>query len=506
MAELATDIEHESLSGDLNIAFEASYASLPDRFYADAPVQAVKAPRLVRLNRALAADLGIDADMLETPAGVAMLSGNGFPASARPIALAYAGHQFGNFVPQLGDGRAVLIGELRDREGRLRDLQLKGSGPTRFSRGGDGRAALGPVLREYIVSEAMFALGIPTTRSLAAVTTGENVYRETVLPGAVVARVAASHLRIGTFQYFAARGDREALETLVGYAIDRHYPHLKSMSKPALGLLKAVIDAQAELVARWMLVGFIHGVMNTDNMTISGETIDYGPCAYMDAYHPATVFSSIDQRGRYAYGNQPHIAVWNLSRLAEALLPLIADDEDDAVALATEALRTFQPTYDAALHAGMRRKLGLLTERADDMTLASDLLDAMAGNQADFTLTFRTLAHDTGAEPGEGAARGLFAEPSDYDVWHARWLGRLSDEPGSDEERRSLMNATNPKFIARNHRIETAIVAATERDDYGPFEELVRILEKPFDEQPGFSHFADPPLIHERVLQTFCGT
>lgn len=491
---------------DLAIEFEATYAALPERFREAVTPQPVRAPGLVRLNRALAAELGLDAEALESPAGVAMLAGNAFPASARPVALAYAGHQFGNFVPRLGDGRALLIGELRDRHGRLRDLQLKGSGPTRFSRGGDGRAALGPVLREYVVSEAMAALGIPTARTLAAVTTGEAVFRETALPGAVVARVAASHLRIGTFQYFAARDDREALETLTAFALERHYPHLKDMSRPALGLLKAVIDAQAELVARWMLVGFIHGVMNTDNMTISGETIDYGPCAFMDAYHPATVFSSIDRHGRYAYGNQPHIAVWNLARLAEALLPLIDPDGDRAVELATEALRTFQPAYDAVLHDGFRRKLGLHGEQSDDLKLASDLLETMAANGADFTLTFRTLAHDVASKPGEGAARGLFSAPEAFDAWHARWLERLSGEPMDMAERRRAMNAANPKFIARNHRVEAAIEAAVSRDDLEPFETLTRILERPFDEQPGLSHYADPPLEHERVMATFCGT
>ena len=506
MAETARKTLADGSVRELEIAFQAHYAGLPERFHEPVAPQPVKAPTLIKLNRPLAAELGLDADQLESAAGIAMLAGNAFPAGARPIALAYAGHQFGNFVPQLGDGRALLIGELRDRNGLLRDLQLKGSGPTRFSRGGDGRAALGPVLREYMVSEAMAALGIPTARTLAAVTSGENVFREIVLPGAVVARVAASHLRIGTFQYFAARGDREALDILVGFALDRHYPHLKSMSNPALGLLKAVIDAQAELVARWMLVGFIHGVMNTDNMTISGETIDYGPCAFMDAYHPATVFSSIDQRGRYAYGNQPHIAVWNLSRLAEALLPLIDPDEDRAVELATEALRTFQPAYDAVLHDGMRRKLGLRGEEPDDLKLASDLLEIMAANEADFTLAFRTLAHDIATVAGEAAARGLFADPQSFDAWHGRWLERLAREPMDVEQRRQAMNAVNPKFIARNHRVEAAIEAATANGDFGPFEELTRLLEHPFDEQPGYSHYADPPLAHERVMATFCGT
>ena len=380
--------------------FDNSYAQLPDRFFERTDPSPVSAPRLIRINRPLALELNLDPEWLESAAGIEMLAGNRFPDSAQPIALAYAGHQFGGFVPQLGDGRALLIGEVIDAHGMRRDIQLKGSGPTRFSRNGDGRAALGPVLREYIVSEAMAALGIPTTRTLAAVLTGDPVFREKRLPGAILARVAASHVRIGTFQFFAARGDVEGLKALSDHVIGRHFPELAKRDQPYLALLEAVISRQAELVARWMLVGFIHGVMNTDNMSISGETIDYGPCAFMDEYDPAAVFSSIDAQGRYAFANQPRIAVWNLTRLAETLLPLLHEDEDEAIRRAEEALRTFQPVHDATLHRGFRRKLGLFAEEDSDIALVGDLLARMARNRADFTLTFRGLADEIDGQAG----------------------------------------------------------------------------------------------------------
>ncbi|WP_274627785.1 protein adenylyltransferase SelO [Arvimicrobium flavum] len=486
--------------------FDNSYARLPERFFARTDASPVSAPKLIRLNDALARELGLDAARLAGPEGVAMLAGNAFPPNADPIAMAYAGHQFGNFVPQLGDGRALLIGEVIDRRRRRRDIQLKGSGPTRFSRNGDGRAALGPVLREYVVSEAMAALGIPTTRTLAAVLTGDPVYRETRLPGAVLTRVAASHIRIGTFQYFAVRGDLEAVRLLADHAIERHYPAARGADHPYLAFLEAVIAAQAALVARWMLVGFIHGVMNTDNMAISGETIDYGPCAFMDQYDPAAVFSSIDRQGRYAYANQPGIAVWNLARLAETLVPLLDADQDKGVELAEAALRTFQRHYEATFHSGLRRKLGLLTEEADDLKLISDLFELMAKQQADFTLTFRALGDDLDAVPGEGTARAQFAWPPLFDEWARRWRERLSREAGRDEERRQVMRSNNPKYIPRNHRIEALIQAAVERADFRPFEELLTVLARPFDEQPEMAHYAEPPKEHERVLQTFCGT
>ena len=385
-----------------------------------------------------------------------------------------------------------------------RDIQLKGSGPTRFSRGGDGRAAIGPVLREYIVSEAMHALGIPTTRSLAAVTTGEPVFREHRLPGAVLTRVAASHIRIGTFQYFAARGDTGGVRTLADYAIQRHYPEVGAGERPYLRLLEAVIAAQARLVARWMLVGFIHGVMNTDNMTISGETIDYGPCAFLDEFDPNKVFSSIDQHGRYAFANQPNIAVWNLARFAETLLPLLDDDQDEAIRIAEDALKSFKQHYEPVFHGGLRDKLGLATEEDEDVQLISDLFALMARQKADFTLAFRGLGGELDGA-GEGA-RALFSEPSDFDAWADRWRARIAREPQHDGERLELMRSANPRYIPRNHRVEEAIRAAEDEDDFGPFERLVAVLARPFDEQPDMAAYAAPPQAHERVLRTFCGT
>ena len=490
----------------VHFPFDNSYARLPDRFYTRTGPTAVRAPRLIKVNRALAAELGLDADLLASPEGVAVLAGNSIPDSAEPLAAAYAGHQFGHFSPQLGDGRAVLLGEVVDRAGRRRDIQLKGSGPTPFSRNGDGRAALGPVLREYIVSEAMAVLGVPTTRSLAAVTTGEVVRREEPLPGAVLARVAASHIRIGTFQFFASRGDAEAVRLLADHVIARHYPEAAGAANPYLALLAAVIAAQAELVARWLLVGFIHGVMNTDNMSVAGETIDYGPCAFMDSYDPGTVYSSIDHQGRYAYANQPRIAQWNLARLAETLLPLLADETQQAIDVATEALAAFAPRFEAAVQGGLRRKLGLATERDGDVALAQDLLNTMAANKADFTNTFRRLGDAAASKEGDEAVRALFADPTAYDAWSARWRTRLADEPVDGATRRAAMHATNPAYIPRNHRVEAVIVAAVETDDFAPFEELVAVLAKPFEERAEFARYAEPPEPHERVLQTFCGT
>lgn len=486
--------------------FDNSYARLPDRFFARVAPTPVAAPKLVRLNRELAVDLGLDPDWLAGPEGVETLAGRRVPQGAEPIAMAYAGHQFGQFVPQLGDGRAILLGEVVGRDGARRDIQLKGSGPTPYSRRGDGRAALGPVLREYLVSEAMAALGIPTTRTLAAVLTGEAVARETFLPGAVLTRVAASHIRIGTFEFFAARRDSDGVRLLADHAIARHYPQAAETDRPYRALLDEVIARQAELVAQWLHVGFIHGVMNTDNTSIAGETIDYGPCAFMDAYDPATVFSSIDASGRYAYGNQPRIALWNLARLAECLVPLLGADEDEAVADAMAALEAFGTRFDAAYHAGSRRKLGLSEERDGDRVLALDLLGAMAANHADFTLTFRRLC-DAAADPaGDAGVRALFADPAAFDAWAARWRQRLDLEPQDGEARRAAMRAVNPAFIPRNHRVETVIEAAVARHDFAPFEELLGVVTKPYEDQPGLAHYGDPPEPHERVLQTFCGT
>jgi uncharacterized protein YdiU (UPF0061 family) len=485
--------------------FQNTFARLPDRFFARVAPTPVAAPRLIRLNLDLAADLGLDAEWLAGPEALQVLAGGRIPEAAEPIALAYAGHQFGHFVPQLGDGRAVLLGEIVDRRGVRRDIQLKGSGRTPFSRGGDGRAALGPVLREYVVSEAMARLGIPTTRALAAVVTGEMVARETLLPGAVLTRVASSHIRIGTFQYFAARGDTEGLRLLADHAIARHYPDVAAAEHPYRALLEGVVQRQADLIAAWMLVGFIHGVMNTDNMSIAGETIDYGPCAFMDHYDPAMVFSSIDHHGRYAYANQPKIAVWNLARFAETLLPLLADEETKAIAQAEEVLGGFAQRFQASYLAGMRRKLGLFNADAGDGRLAQDFLDLLSKAQADFTLAFRRLG-EAADDPEAESLRAVIGRTDFYEAWVARWRERLSREPQDSPARRSSMLAANPAFIPRNHRIEAMIDAAVHRNDFAPFEELLAVLAKPFEDQPGYAAYMEPPEEHERVMQTFCGT
>ncbi len=489
--------------------FENTYARLPEHFYSRVDPTAVASPRLVKLNVELARDLGLDPEALASERGVAILAGNAVAVGSEPLAIAYAGHQFGHFVPQLGDGRANLLGEVVGRDGVRYDIQLKGSGRTPFSRGGDGRAALGPVLREYILSEAMAAFGVPTTRALAAVTTGERVLRETILPGAVLTRVAASHLRVGTFQYFAARGDAEATRRLADYAIARHYPQAAQAKQPYLALLDGVIARQASLVARWMLIGFIHGVMNTDNTSISGETIDYGPCAFLEAYDPAKVFSSIDHYGRYAYGNQPTAMHWNLARLAEALLPVLeqeAGDAEAALALAKESLTAFGPQFESARAAGLRRKLGLLTEREGDAALAVDLLKRMAENRADFTLTFRRLCDAAEGSEGDAGVRVLFADPAAYDDWAAGWRHRLEEEPTSTRERAAAMRTANPAFIPRNHLVQAALSAAIERQDFQPFEELLDVVSRPYEDRPGLERYSTPALPEECVSQTFCGT
>ncbi len=479
-----------------DFGFDNSYASLPARFYVRLDPTPVASPRLIKLNHALAQELGLDAAALDSGVGAAIAAGNLLPRGAAPLAMTYAGHQFGHFVPQLGDGRAILLGEVIDRHGMRRDIQLKGAGRTPFSRRGDGRAALGPVLREYLVSEAMHALGIPTTRALAAVTTGERVYRETIVPGAVLTRVAASHVRVGTFQYFAARGDTDAITTLADYVIERHAPHAKDNAKPYLQLLAAVMERQALLLARWMQVGFIHGVMNTDNMTISGETIDFGPCAFMDAYDPATVFSAIDETGRYAYGNQPRIAQWNLARFAETLLPLIDPDPQRAVDLASEVIAAFASRYDTHWLDGMRRKLGISSAEDKDRELIQALLDDMHANAADFTLTFRRLC---------SAAQDC-KNPGVPDAWFANWQARLGRDPQGLAERVAAMRASNPAIIPRNHRVEQAIEAAIERDDFAPFHALLAALATPYEERSEFVPYAEAPRPDERVTQTFCGT
>src|SRR6516164_6686645 len=475
----------------VHFPFQNSYAALPANFFARVAPTPVASPRLVKLNRPLAVHLGLDPDLLETADGAEILSGKVLPAGADPIAMAYAGHQFGQFVPQLGDGRAILLGEVVDRDGVRRDIQLKGSGPTPFSRRGDGRAALGPVLREYVVSEAMAALGIPTTRSLAAVITGESVMRETALPGAVLTRVASSHVRVGTFQYFAARGDNEGVHRLADHVLARHYPQAVDAERPYHRLLECVIARQADLVARWLLVGFIHGVMNTDNTSISGETIDYGPCAFMDHYDPATVFSSIDMQGRYSYANQPRIAQWNLARLAETFLPLLDADEKRAIARATEVVNAFPEQYERYWLKGMRAKLGLVSEDEADLNLAAGFLSAMEGKNVDYTLAFRYLADAALGE--EEPIRALFADPSAYDLWSGHWRARLLRETVTPLVRAQAMRRANPVFIPRNHRVEEALSAAVECGDYAPFATLLNILSRPFDNQPEFAAFAEPP-------------
>jgi uncharacterized protein YdiU (UPF0061 family) len=487
--------------------FSNSYAALPERFYARLDPVAVADPRLIKLNTSLAAELGLDPGGLDEATLALIFAGNAIPEGADPIATAYAGHQFGQFVPQLGDGRAILIGEVVDRAGVRRDIQLKGSGRTPFSRGGDGRAALGPVLREYLVSESMHALGIPTTRSLAAVTTGETVFREEPLPGAIVTRVAASHVRVGTFEYFAARADRDALKTLADYVIDRHYPTLRSADRPYVELLREVCARQASLVASWMQIGFIHGVMNTDNTSVAGETIDFGPCAFMDTYDPATVFSSIDARGRYAYGNQPLAAQWNLARFAETLLPMIDADAERAVGAAGPLVEAFQAEFEGRWLAGMRDKLGLAGAEADDLALVRGWLELLHRSECDFTVTFRRLGRAVD-EPGGAAShelRDAFRQPAEFDAWESTWRARLAriPDPGGRAER---MRRANPAYVPRNHRVEAVITAAVERQDFAPFEEMLAVLSRPHEEQPGRDAYAAPPLPAERVLQTFCGT
>jgi uncharacterized protein YdiU (UPF0061 family) len=484
-----------------DIRFDTSYTTLPPRFFARTLPRPVAAPAPIKLNTALAERLGLDAAALASPAGLELLSGNAVPEAAASIATAYAGHQFGNFVPQLGDGRAILLGEVVAPDGARFDIQLKGGGPTPFSRAGDGRAALGPVLREYVVSEAMAALGIPTTRALAAVTTGEFVFREEVLPGAILTRVASSHIRVGTFQFFAAREDMEGVLALANHVIARHYPAALEAENPYRALLEGVVARQARLVAQWLLVGFIHGVMNTDNCSVAGETIDYGPCAFLDDYHPGKVFSSIDRGGRYAYANQPHVLQWNLARLAEALLPLLGGDEESAIASATEALNEFAPVFKDAYFGGLTRKIGLSGTAQTDVELAQDLLARMDAQNADFTNVFRALgaaAADPAADLGVAA---LFDERAVFAEWAALWRARLAPDAG----RQAAMNAVNPAYIPRNHLIEAAIVAAG-AGDFAPFHDLLAVLADPFTEQAGRAAFALPPTSDQLVTKTFCGT
>jgi uncharacterized protein YdiU (UPF0061 family) len=486
--------------------FDNSYARDLTRMSVPWQPAKVPAPSMLYFNRSLAEELGLDPDAFAGGRGTAIFSGNDVPEGATPVAQAYAGHQFGHFSPSLGDGRALLLGEVIDRDGRRRDIAFKGSGRTSFSRGGDGKAAVGPVLREVILGEAMHALGIPTTRALAAAATGEPVFREDSLPGAILTRVASSHLRVGTFQYFAARGQLDELRQLADYTIDRHDPELAGRPDRYLSLLRAVAERQAALIASWMHVGFIHGVMNTDNMSISGETIDYGPCAFMEAYDADAVFSSIDTHGRYKYANQPLIARWNLARLAEALLPLIDPDEPErAIPQATEVLDEFPAKYEVRWLAGARAKLGLARAEQGDDSLARDWLSLLQAQVVDHTLAWRYLADATGGE--EQRLKALFADPGPLDDWLARWRSRAALESSTAEERALRMRRTSPIYIARNHRVEEALAAATADGDLEPFNRLLDVLANPFDERPGLENYASPAAPEITAgYQTFCGT
>jgi uncharacterized protein YdiU (UPF0061 family) len=493
------------------ISFDNQYVTLGKTFYTKTSPSPVAEPTLVKFNAELADALGLPAAGLDSTDGAAIFSGNRIPDGAEPLAMVYAGHQFGHFNPQLGDGRAILLGEIVRPDGVRFDMQLKGSGRTLYSRDGDGRAALGPVLREYLVSEAMAKLGVPTTRALAVVTTGEQVARERLLPGGIITRIASSFVRVGTFQYFAAKGDVAAIQQLADHVIARNYPLAAEADNPYLALLEAVVDGQAALIAQWMQLGFIHGVMNTDNMSIAGETIDYGPCAFMDAYEHDQVLSSIDRGGRYAYSNQPSIGLWNLTRLAEALLPLLAEDSKAAVEVAQAILKTFVTSYQKNWLAGMRTKCGLseisaMTEQ-DDKTLIEELFDIMAVNNADFTLTFFYLSRLSGqSSQQDNDIRNLFDEPAKFDDWVLGWRQRLGAETQSEEQRQAKMQAVNPVYIPRNHQIEAAIRAAEDHNDFSVFHDLHEVLQNPYQQQQGKDRYSLPPEPGEIVRQTFCGT
>lgn len=482
------------------VTFENSYISALPELAITWNSDVAPSPTALIVNETVAQSFNLDPQFLKTEAGVRFLLGNDVVDGCTPMALAYAGHQFGGYSPRLGDGRALLLGEILDTEGHRFDLHLKGSGRTTFSRGGDGKAAIAPMMREHIVSEAMHALGIPTTRSLAIVATGEQIARETWLPGAVLCRIASSHIRVGTFQYAAHHEDPKLVQRLADYAIDRHYPGLSIVDNKYLEFFKAVTQRQASLISQWTLVGFIHGVMNTDNMTISGETIDYGPCAFMDSYDPATVFSSIDHNGRYAFGNQPNIGQWNLARLAETLLPLFSDDKDESVAIATEVLMDFPKQYQALWDAGMSKKLGLKNAPTD---LVSDLLHMLHTQSVDYTQFFRSLSSVVNGD--SSAARNSFMNIEQYDAWESRWKELISRESQSSADIAASMNLVNPIYIARNHLVEEALAAATE-GDLGPTLTLLEVIQQPFNERSGFERFAQPAPSEYKNYQTFCGT
>ena len=484
--------------------FDNSFAHHLEDFFAPSRSDSLLEPKLLKFNYSLAKELGLDLKALDSEEGLAIFSGNKIPKGAEPLAQAYSGHQFGGFSPLLGDGRALLLGEIIDTQGQRHDVQLKGSGPSPFSRGGDGKSALGPVLREYLISESMHALGIPTTRSLAAVATGENVYRETALPGGILTRIASSHIRVGTFQFGTALGDIEKIRRLTDYCINRHYPRAIDSKNCYLTFFEDVCNAQAKLISRWMSVGFIHGVMNTDNMTISGETIDYGPCAFMDMYSPDTVFSSIDEKGRYAYANQPNILTWNLTRLAETLVPLVDLNQDRAVELLTVTIQNIEPIYQKYWLAEMRSKIGLSIEDPSDLELIKDLLSIMEKEGADFTLVFRRLSK--ALEDKDHLLLELFKDPSDLNPWLLRWKGRLEQEENTKEVLVEIMNTVNPIYIPRNHTVEEVLTAATQQGDIKPFSDFLLVLEKPFDEINGNETYAIPGPVPDQPYQTFCGT
>ena len=487
------------------INFDNSYARLPKSFFECIKPTPVKEPKLVRFNKPLANEIGLnvieDNDILSD-----IFSGNIVPEGSEPIALVYAGHQFGYFVPQLGDGRAILLGEIVNNGGCRFDIQLKGSGQTSYSRSGDGRAPLGAVIREYIISEAMHSLNIPTTRSLAIIVTGELVSRETLLPGGILTRIASSHLRVGTFEYFAASDDQENLQLLADYSINRHFPNIKKSNLRYQTFLESVCDRQAALIAKWMHVGFVHGVMNSDNTSISGETIDYGPCAFMDSYDPATVFSSIDHHGRYAYGNQPNIAQWNIACLGECLLPLIHPDRNKAIGIAEEILDSFQDKFRKYWLSGMYKKIGLTQNEPEDINLLEQLLELMKENKTDYTLTFRYLSDAIENDTGNSNFEKQFLSQNKISEWLVSWRKRLKIQSASFKKIKMSMQKENPAFIPRNHRIEKAIYEAVDNNDYSYMDHLILLLNKPYQDQPNNSEYMHPPEKPDHNYQTFCGT
>jgi uncharacterized protein YdiU (UPF0061 family) len=494
-----------------SIHFKNRYVALGEKFYVKTPPSPVGNPALIRFNDDLATLLNLPGDLFRSTTGATILSGNLIPEGAQPLAMAYAGHQFGHFNPQLGDGRAIHLGEITDSQSNTFDIQLKGSGRTPYSRNGDGRAALGPVLREYLISEAMVKLGVPTTRALAVVTTGEDVMRERRLPGGIITRIATSFVRVGTFEYFAAKGDIESLRKLADYVIERNYPQVSNTNNPYASLLKAIVDSQAALIAEWMQLGFIHGVMNTDNVSVAGETIDYGPCAFMDTYDHNRVFSSIDREGRYAYSNQPNIGLWNLTRLAETFIPFLAENTEAAIDLAKDILQGYHPSFDSYWLTAMSAKIGV-SENANgsskgDKVLINNLLNIMAINQVDFTLGFFYLSQlSQQASKQDNNLRHLFANPEAFDDWAIAWRKRLEHETQSNAERQTAMQHVNPVYIPRNHQIEAVIRAGEDDGDFSAFHALHDVLQNPYTQQKGKESYQRPPKPEEMVTQTFCGT